>query len=176
MNPPDQPTATPRTDSEEWTAGHGTDDRTVVWSDHARTLERELAAASQAYECAMAIHGTVMEERDRLATELTRLRAELASKTACYDIACSVVQHLRAEVERLTAKIGNQADRLHYLEGATNHATGTPLSQAIARAERAEAALAFIAENGGTTHETECGTISCNGSWCAEQARAAIKP
>jgi hypothetical protein len=42
------------------------------------------------------------------------------------------------------------------------------------RAEKAEAALAFIAENGGTTHETECGTISCNGSWCAEQARAAL--
>ena len=45
---------------------------------------------------------------------------------------------------------------------------------AIARAEKAEAALAFIAENGGTTHETECGPIACNGSWCAEQARAAL--
>ena len=43
-----------------------------------------------------------------------------------------------------------------------------------ARAERAEAALAFIAANGGTTHETECGPIACNGWWCAEQARAAI--
>jgi hypothetical protein len=51
-------------------------------------------------------------------------------------------RRLRAEVERLTAKIGNQADRIRYLEGATNHATGTPLSQAIARAEKAEAALA----------------------------------
>jgi hypothetical protein len=45
-------------------------------------------------------------------------------------------------VERLTTKIGNQADRIRYLEGATNHATGTPLSQAIARAEKAEAELA----------------------------------
>jgi hypothetical protein len=43
-----------------------------------------------------------------------------------------------------------------------------------ARAERAEAALAFIASNGGTTHETECGPIACNGCWCAEQARAAL--
>jgi len=51
-------------------------------------------------------------------------------------------RRLRAEVERLTAKIGNQADRIRYLEGATNHATGTPLSQAIARAEKAEAELA----------------------------------
>jgi hypothetical protein len=38
-----------------------------------------------------------------------------------------------------------------------------------------QAALAFIAEHGGTKHETECGTISCNGLWCAEQARAAMK-
>jgi hypothetical protein len=45
-------------------------------------------------------------------------------------------------VERLTTKIGNQADRIRYLEGAINHATGTPLSKAIARAEKAEAALA----------------------------------
>ena len=51
-------------------------------------------------------------------------------------------RRLRAEVERLTTKIGNQADRIRYLEGATNHATGTPLSKAIARAEKAEAALA----------------------------------
>jgi hypothetical protein len=51
-------------------------------------------------------------------------------------------RRLRAEVERLTTKIGNQADRIRYLEGATNHATGTPLSKAIARAEKAEAELA----------------------------------
>lgn len=35
-------------------------------------------------------------------------------------------------------------------------------------------ALEFIAETGGTTHETECGTITCTGSWCGEQARAAL--
>ena len=51
-------------------------------------------------------------------------------------------RRLRAEVERLTTKIGNQADRIRYLEGAINHATGTPLSKAIARAEKAEAAFA----------------------------------
>jgi hypothetical protein len=51
-------------------------------------------------------------------------------------------RRLRAEVERLTTKIGNQADRIRYLEGAINHATGTPLSKAIARAEKAEAELA----------------------------------
>jgi FtsZ-binding cell division protein ZapB len=39
-------------------------------------LSAELTAASQAYECAMAIHGTVMEERDRLATELANAKKE----------------------------------------------------------------------------------------------------
>ena len=48
------------------------------------------------------------------------------------------VVELRAEVERLTARESNQSERIRYLEGATNHATGTPLSQAIARAESAE--------------------------------------
>jgi len=42
--------------------------------------------------------------------------------------------------------------------------------------ERDEAleSLAFIAELGGKTHETECGDIRCDGEWCAEQARSAI--
>ena len=53
----------------------------------------------------------------------------------------ATIDGLRAEVERLKAKISNQAYRIRCLEGATNHATGTPLSQANARAERAEAEL-----------------------------------
>jgi hypothetical protein len=131
--------------------------------------ETKLAAASQAYECAMAIHGTVMEERDRLATELAAAKAEAshymavaqkATDELIFFRADSLKAHrmtcaaglerdsLRAEVERLTTKIGNQADRIRYLEGATNHATGngtaertrssTPLSQAIALTEKAE--------------------------------------
>ena len=49
------------------------------------------------------------------------------------------------------------------------------------RAEDAESnvtklreALAFIVKHGGMTHDTECGEIQCTGSWCAEQARAAL--
>ena len=81
---------------------------------------------------------------------------------------------LRAEVERLTKQIKDD-NRAYGCE--LRDPNGTIWEQAAkdhARAERAEAALAFIASNGGTTHETECGPISCNGSWCAEQARAAI--
>jgi hypothetical protein len=35
-------------------------------------------------------------------------------------------------------------------------------------------ALRFIAEFGGNAHETELGTINCDGAWCADQARAAL--
>jgi hypothetical protein len=98
----------------------------------------------------------VLEENSRLRAEVTgktspiklRLKSSTyASKSARawlaeLDAAVAERDSLRAEVERLTAKIGNQADRIRYLEGATNHATGTPLSQAIARAEKAEAELA----------------------------------
>jgi hypothetical protein len=78
---------------------------------------------------------------------------------------------LRAEVERLKGALtlGQQNCDDAYDDLREER------DEAIARAEKAEAALAFIAENGGTTHETECGTISCNGLWCAEQARAAMK-
>ena len=40
--------------------------------------------------------------------------------------------------------------------------------------DKALKSLAFIAEFGGKTHETECGDIRCDGGWCAEQARSAI--
>jgi hypothetical protein len=40
--------------------------------------------------------------------------------------------------------------------------------------ERLRDALAFIRENGGQSMETECGSMRCNGAWCAEQASSAI--
>ena len=52
----------------------------------------------------------------------------------------------QAEIERLRAKIDRQRDRIVYLEGATNHATGTPLTKARDRADRAEARLRAVVE------------------------------
>jgi hypothetical protein len=93
-------------------------------------LERELAAAKGECEELFSVNATgaerlrfVLEENSHLRAELAvaenwvehhskhaddligenvRLRAELASKTACYDIACGEVQRLRAEVEAIT--------------------------------------------------------------------------
>ena len=45
------------------------------------------------------------------------------------------------DIERLHAKIANQAERIRHLEGATNHATGTPLSQAQAKIVALESQL-----------------------------------
>lgn len=41
--------------------------------------------------------------------------------------------------------------------------------------DEARAALRFIAEWGGRTLESEYGDIDCNGKWCAEQAKEALK-
>jgi hypothetical protein len=41
-------------------------------------------------------------------------------------------------------KIENQAERITYLEGATNHATGTPLSKAIEQRDRLAEAMTRI--------------------------------
>jgi len=122
-----------------------------------KLIERELAAAKaelarfkestwehDEYNRKHAVARSI--ERDNDKDELTRLRAlsdqlsdNLSAVGAAYNAEKARAEKAEAEVERLTTKIGNQADRLRYLEGATNHATGTPLSQAIARAERAEA-------------------------------------
>jgi hypothetical protein len=128
-----------------------------------RQLRCELTAAKEECEELLSVNATGAERLRFVLEENSRLRAEVTGKTspiklrlksstyasksarawlAELDAAIAERDSLRDEVERLTTKIGNQADRIRYLEGATNHATGTPLSKAIARAEKAEAELA----------------------------------
>ena len=70
------PTATPRTQA-LWMKHHAffTEEEATEalcdFRDHGNLLETELAAASQAYDCAMAIHGTVLED---LAAEREKVR------------------------------------------------------------------------------------------------------
>jgi hypothetical protein len=67
--------------------------------------------------------------------------------------------------KQLEAKIENQATRIKYLEGATNHAGGTPLSQALARAEKAELKVkelnTYIKKLDGIIEEVGGVTMSC---------------
>ena len=60
-------------------------------------------------------------------------------KRRCDSEVATEVTRLRAEVERLKLHNEYQRSRLAYMEGATNHATGTALTKAIDRAEKAEA-------------------------------------
>ena len=59
--------------------------------------------------------------------QLSEIRLELAAVTEQRDKALQ--------------KIKNQAERIAYLEGATNHATGTPLSKAIEQRDKLTAGL-----------------------------------
>jgi hypothetical protein len=158
MNPLEQPTPalapTPRTDSflEEINVRWDS-----MWFEFARTLERELTeterlrfgadADRRQLRCdlsdAKAEASHYMAVAQKATDELIFFRAD---NLKAHQMTCAAGlerDSLRAEVERLTTKIGNQADRIRYLEGAINHATGTPLSKAIARAEKAEADNAY---------------------------------
>jgi hypothetical protein len=108
---------------------------------------------------------------EKAEAELAKRDSEYLRGTAMVAESASVWQSRAEKAEAELAAIEEDGTEEH------NAAVGLrqKLVAALDRAEKAEAALAFIAENGGTKHETECGTISCNGSWCAEQARAAIK-
>jgi hypothetical protein len=139
MNPPNHPT--PRTDAAWSKTFQG--ELNQFWSgnaanqmrDECEKLERELTETERLRFGADA-------DRRRLRAEVERWKTVAAKMSEEREHNANEASRLRAEVERLTTKIGNQADRIRYLEGATNHATGTPLSQAIARAEKAEAELA----------------------------------
>jgi chromosome segregation ATPase len=103
---------TPRTDKE--IVGE-----LLVFASFARKLERELAA--------------VTEERDRLDRNLDEARQETTRVRQYMDhgfkVAAEEATELREQRDRALTKIENQAERIKYLEGATNHATGTPLSK-----------------------------------------------
>jgi hypothetical protein len=112
-------TPTPRTDDAQWGTGK-------VTTDFARTLERELAAASQAYECAMAIHGTVMEERDRLAAALTAEREKS--------------ERYRLTTLKLDAELATERARMKKIETALKDAISTAQDRNVShRLERDKA-------------------------------------
>jgi chromosome segregation ATPase len=144
----------------------------IVWPEFARTLERELAeterlrfgadADRRRLRCELSDAKAECERLkanqrqpaeeifvSHLCDELARLRAELASKTACYDIACGEVQRLRAEVERLNAQV-ELDDKAKLFLVRLNR------SDRI-RAEKAEASLAAIEEDGTEEHNAAVG-------------------
>jgi hypothetical protein len=86
-----------------------------------------------------------------MSTNDTPRRDALTSADTCI---AGHARTLERELAAAQAKIANQSDRLRYLEGATNHATGTPLSQAhakIAELEQDKARLDWLEDDQNRT-------------------------
>ena len=62
---------------------------------------------------------------DALLAECEKMEDELAAQGKLERELAAVTE----QRDRMQSKIENQAERIKYLEGATNHATGTPLSK-----------------------------------------------
>jgi len=118
MNPPNQPT--PRTDKEEWTACCGPDSETVVWSDFARELERELTETERLRFGADA-------DRRRLRAEVERWQGTAAKMSQEREHNANEASRLRAFSDQLSNNLS---------------AVGAAYNDEKARAEKAEAELA----------------------------------
>jgi len=76
---------------------------------------------------------------DRLPTkreyEAVRLERELDESQRGQRELCVAIGNVTDQLAAAQEKITRQAERIRYLEGATNHADGTPLSKALAECE-----------------------------------------
>ena len=117
--------------------------------------------ARSSYECGCDADWTptevykLREDAKQLADRLTALElhstSELARLEKERDDALSQIVQAECRAERYCQerdeareKIERQADRIRYLEGATNHAEGTPLSIALRERDAAREALMKI--------------------------------
>ena len=92
-------------------------DAPVDWPDFARRLERELDEFQQ-----------IALDAER---ELQRMEQLVVVKRSNNRSLDDRNKRLERELGEARDKIERQAERIRYLEGATNHATGTPLSVAL---------------------------------------------
>jgi hypothetical protein len=67
-----------------------------------------------------------------------------------------------------------ETDKNCWREGVSEWVAANFARELERERDKALESLAFVAEWGGKTHETECGDIRCDGDWCAEQARSAV--
>jgi len=111
--------------------------------------------------------------------------------SATNTILAARVEELEAELNKLTTPHGVHQNllvgKLPYTRAGLLHVLGIQEAD-VARVEELEEqvkaaqaaarelreALEHIKQYGGTTTDTECGPLSHNGGWCAEQARAVL--
>jgi hypothetical protein len=112
-----------------------------------REVERERALANEA----IATWRKTREERDAALIGYNECRATIedarrALGATAHEGPLLAAMRVTEQRDRAQSKIENQAERIKYLEGATNHATGTPLSKMREQRDRLAEALRELCE------------------------------
>jgi chromosome segregation ATPase len=153
-------TDTPETDenSSKWLADENLPicDAYIEAVNFARSLERERKALRKEVsqrkaqvEDFQSLYAKAKQESALAEEENNALRAAIS---ACESQFQSKVQEVADEIcknDALRAKVEAQSERIRYLEGAINHAEGTPLSVARKENKELRAAISKVAENLG---------------------------
>ena len=141
---------TPRTDYYTKRLRNLCDDEFVP-IEFARQLERELVAVTEERDELKSKYRTHHDEAERITNEIRRVSSvcrELEREVVNWKMAHDIAIEQR---DRAQSKIENQAERIKYLEGATNHATGTPLSKMREQRDRlAEALWSMLNQDDGS--------------------------
>jgi chromosome segregation ATPase len=111
--------------------------------------------------------GTIWDYASATQRENVQLKREVVNWKTAHDIAIE-------QRDRAQSKIENQAERIKYLEGATNHATGTPLSKMREQRDRLAEALREIKSELGVP-QPEYPAPVANAFKIADEALAAVK-
>ena len=132
---------TPETDANTWSDSSEGVLFKVVSVEFARRLERERDEAKiDAEQLANRLTALELESTSELAKlecERDEANEDLHKQLVQFDQLFDEAEKIRIERDEAREKIERQANRIRYLEGATNHACGTPLS--VALRERDEA-------------------------------------
>jgi hypothetical protein len=138
----------------------------TVPSEFARRLERERDMAKE--DAKRATYDATQET-----IKVGRVKSAWIEACRERDKARDTVLRLRRQ-RAIARKFGEQMERERddFRADQINHENLS--MRYMDERDKALESLAFIAEWGGKTHETEYGDIRCDGGWCAEQARSAI--
>jgi len=113
--------------------------------DEARALVDLLNKQDSELNAARAEIEAIMETlKSPIEVELDMIRGKIAIPDRSELEYITQLKAVTEQRDRAWQKIENQAERITYLEGATNHATGTPLSKAIKQRDRLAEAMTRI--------------------------------
>ena len=134
-------TPTPREEFEEWLEtfyenSNILSPRSLAWEAW-QASQKELTAAREELKAVKEALKSPIE------VELYMIRGKIAIPDRPELEYIGQIKTLTEQRDRALQKIKNQTERITYLEGATNHATGTPLSKAIEQRDEALSDLEF---------------------------------